>query len=91
MKQTIFLIFFFLILAATGLVWYRSVPADKESIQATGETGVRLTELRRLKTLKLDTSVLRNPFFVSLQLPAEAINIEQSSISSGRVNPFFPF
>lgn len=91
MKQTIFLIFFFLILAVTGFVWYRSVPVEEESRQITGETGVRLTELRRLKTLKLDTSVLRNPFFVSLQLPSETINIEQSRVSAGRANPFLPF
>lgn len=91
MKQTILTISLFLILAATGFVWYRAAPVEDESRPITGEAGVQLTELRRLKTLKLDTSVLRDPFFVSLQFPAEATGVEQGGVSAGRANPFLPF
>lgn len=91
MKQTLFLIVFFLILVATGFIWYRSAPGQEGGVSPGGESEIRLTELRRLKTIQLDTSIIRDPFFGSLELPAEAAAAPEGATSAGRVNPFLPF
>lgn len=89
MKQAILIFFIFLLLGAVGYLWLKYTPNPGDSNSVSGQAGIRLIELRRLKTLKLDTSVLRDPFFSSLQIPPETT--EQGKVSAGRVNPFLPF
>lgn len=52
-----------------------------------------LADLRRLKDLQLDTSILKNPFLQSLELPRLPSQSAGTTTvtTSGRPNPFLPF
>ena len=58
-----------------------------------------LADLRRLKDLQLDTSILKNPFLQSLEplktpppfLPSQTGTTTPSFTTPGRPNPFLPF
>lgn len=86
-RQTILLIVFFLALAGTAYVWISNISSQKseESEAPPGEFESRLFELRRLKDINLDTSILEDPFFQSLNRPQE---IPPPSVDIGRDNPF---
>lgn len=92
-KQTIILVVLVIAFGGTGFVWYRYLqtrtPAAEISpeTRAAAEDSLNLSELRRLKTLQLDTSVLRDPFFRSLELPSATPAPE---ITPGNPNPFLP-
>jgi hypothetical protein len=92
MRQIIFTIILIILIAATGYLWYNSSPqsSTEEAIKPV-LSGSRLTELRRLKTLQLDVSILKDPLFASLQHPLEILGTEVIQIQAGRVNPFLPF
>ncbi len=92
-RQTVLIIVFVLILAGVGVVWYRSsqTPATAET-RAVGEgTALRLEKLRRLKTVELDLTLLKDPFFRSLEIPERVVTSAAETPSLGRPNPFLPF
>ena len=92
MRQTIFIIIFILILGIGGYYLYQNsglsagqTVAETSETRATIET--RLADLRRLKDLQLDTSILQNRFFLSLQPTQPATTIDAKT---GKPNPFLP-
>lgn len=52
-----------------------------------------LADLRRLKDLQIDTSILKNPFLQSLEAPRISPPSFQNNgtTTPGRPNPFLPF
>lgn len=89
-RDSFLILILILIFAATAYIWYsypRSSPPVAEAIPAD-ELTVRLEELRRLKTIKLDTSIFEDRFFQSLVLPKAPV---QPEVKVGRPNPFLPF
>lgn len=49
-----------------------------------------LVDLRRLKNLHLDTSILQSPFLKSLEAP-RTLPKDTGTTTPGRANPFLPF
>lgn len=89
-RQTILLIILVLALVGTGYFIYQNLQPQPESAlnsQTQGEFQNRLTELQRLKELKLDTSIFQDKFFQTLQLPEKPL---EQPLTPGRPNPFFP-
>lgn len=94
MNRQIFLI---LILAAavaiTGyLLWsnqQNAAPAPEET-KKDQPFQQQIQNLRRLKNLKLDTSVFANPIFQSLDTGVSS-PVDVSGGQKGRPNPFLPF
>ncbi len=77
-----------LILAAAGglFFWYsRPLSPDKASSPVIRETEERLEELRRIRAIRLDTSVFQDPLFRSLR---ESDTPSSPVITPGRANPF---
>lgn len=94
-RQIIFIIILTLLILGTGYVWYSYSPpspgpagSEVESFRDR-EVGALLTELRRLKSLRLDVSVLKDGAFGALRHPDEILPSEEKS--AGRSNPFLPF
>jgi len=89
-RQLIFFILFLLILLGTGYIWIQyakegRAPVEEEKIDFEG----RLSQLRKLKNLKLDTSILEDSFFQSLELPGEsAVPATEPAGTKGRINPY---
>lgn len=93
-RQLILTIVLIAALGGTGYIWYQysqttEVIPKPEFSEKTDHLEERLSELRRLKTLRIDTSIVEDPFFKSLGTPQEAIN--QPEVKSGRPNPFLAF
>lgn len=88
--RTILVILFLLLVAGGGYFWYQYSPSAPEG-EAGKETSSPLAELQRLKTLQLDTLILRDSFFKSLSLPNEVSDLINASTTAGRSNPFLPF
>ena len=89
-QQGILTILFIIIVAVTGYFWFQ--PIDNQATRVTNQSVQdledRLTELRHLKDIRFDTSVLKDKFFESLSLP---IIPPPPDIKIGRANPFIPF
>lgn len=92
MKQIIFIVILLMLTFGTGYLWY-SYSSDKPAVEEVHPefSGASLTELQRLKTLRLDVSILKDPIFGSLISPSEILGTEVTQIQAGRVNPFLPF
>lgn len=89
-KQKIFLIILAVALTGAGIYFYQNgSPAGSASAPADdNEFKAKLAELQRLRDLKLDTSIFRDRFFQSLQMPEKP---SENPFSPGRSNPFsFP-
>lgn len=95
-RLKILIIVFFIVLAGSGYIMYGALYGSEDSKEAAPtpsaqtKVGERLAQLRRLKTLQFDTSVLKDPFFRSLAPETEVI-IQTDTSSTGRLNPFLPF
>ena len=85
-----------LIGAGTWFFYFRpSSPAAEDTTVSSSPDVQRieqeLANLRRLKDLHIDTSILKNPFLQSL----EALSTPQTGTTThptpGRANPFLPF
>lgn len=93
-KQTILIVILIGVLAGTGYVWYRQFGATSSSSKgdtirsASQDIETRLAQFRRLKEIQLDTAVLQDPLFRSLELPEKVVEPE---VKLGRPNPFLPF
>ena len=88
-----------LVLGGGFFIWQRSTP-EEEPIQISNpELEATINNLRRLKTIQLDTSLFEDPFFASLALPTTeplgSLDQDGSLIpfptKQGRPNPFLPF
>ncbi len=92
MKQIIFIVILAALILGTGYLWY-NYSSDKPAAEKIRPefSRARLTELQRLKTLRLDVSILKDPLFGSLVSPSEILGTEATQIQAGRVNPFLPF
>lgn len=93
-RQLIFIGIFILVLGGTAYIWYQysqSISVPEASV-AQDDFSVQLSELRRLKNLELDTSIMDDSFFRSLDLPP---GVQEQSVTqrevSGRANPFISF
>ena len=87
------------VLIGTGIwfFYFRSpAPAPEVTTVISSNSDVQrieqeLANLRRLKDLQIDTSILKNPFLQSL----EALSTPQTGTTThptpGRANPFLPF
>ncbi len=79
-----------IIIGATAyfLFYNTSDQAALKTSPVVQELEARLAELRHLKDIRFDTSVLQDNFFKSLSLP----DIPQPpDVKIGRLNPFIPF
>ena len=72
-----------------GYAWYSyfQTPGGSE-VQERARSTKALAEVRRLKSLQLDTSLFQDRFFRELEAPRE---ISQPDVPLGRTNPFAPF
>lgn len=89
MKNNLFLLLTLLIFVAIGYVLYRyagTTTPVAEINEAEFET--RISQLRRLKNLQLDTSILEDKFFQNLPSPNDAVVTDPPR---GRINPFASF
>ena len=90
-KQTILLIIIVGALLGTGYFLYQyfqSGPALQALPRTETEFQIKLAELKRLKELRLDTSIFQDQFFRTLEppeIPAE------TPLTPGRNNPFLAF
>lgn len=96
-RQIIFTIILILLILGTGYVWYKYSPQFTQNLETDGQpatskelAGARLVELRRLKTLELDVSILRDKSFGTLNYSGEVLPAEETG-AVGRINPFLPF
>ena len=91
-RQTIILIVVLLVLGGGGYLWYQSRQTVSSEISeidtAIVKLEARMAEIRQLKTITLDTSVLSDPFFTSLR---DITGATTSVAEPGRNNPFAPF
>jgi hypothetical protein len=91
-RQNIFIAIFVVLLAGAGYSFFMT---GDETLAEITQNSVgtqfqeRLAQLRRLKTIEFDTSVLRDPFFNSLT--SLGVLVQPSSEITGRTNPFLPF
>lgn len=88
-RNTVFTLVFVILLGVIGYMWYGylGAPTDTDGAEQASFTKT-LAEVRRLKNLKLDTSVFQDRFFLDLEEPQE---IPQPEVKPGRENPFAPF
>lgn len=90
-RQTISTIIFIISLVATAYVWYRYkqyTPLDDKKAEIRSDITTSLSELRRLREIKLDTSIFQDKFFQTLSSPP-SLPLQEAII--GRQNPFTPF
>jgi len=94
-----------LLIAAGGFFAWRQYKTQADEIGETDPILERtVTDLRRLNTLRLDTSLFEDPFFLSLTVPPPVPDVsapdgspdtQNSGIppaaAKGRPNPFAPF
>lgn len=102
-RQLIFTIIFILILGIAGYGFYLYAPStitpagtDNSSVELTQ----RLSDLRKLKNSRIDTSVFQDPVYKALQYSQETAQFQESNNGGtpppltsqpGRANPFNPF
>jgi cytoskeletal protein RodZ len=92
-RQTISTVLLIVILGAIGYIWFyyfQPVSNEKQETQANyiKELRTDVVRLRKIKAVKLDTTVFQDSFFQSLQAPLIPI---VSTSTTGRRNPFIPF
>lgn len=89
-QQPILLILFIVVIAVTAYMFFQDAPDQTvlAADPAIRELEARLVELRRINTISFDTSVLKDNFFRSLDLPPIP---PPPDIKIGRANPFIPF
>lgn len=90
-RNTLQLILIFVVIIIAGYYgfsYFKGSGADIEENTVMPQLQARLEELRRVKTIKLDTSIFQDSFFKSLTLPKP---IPQPEVKFGRDNPFLPF
>ena len=98
MKQTVLVLILILALAVVGYVWYAYFQSAPETVTEPAITHGsktlldRVGALRRLKNLRLDTSVFQDPLFQTLETaPASQELVSGGEGERGRINPFTPF
>lgn len=104
-KQNLITIVIIVLIAAAGFVIYQNLPENTEPVAVSGvQSQLSLDDLRRLKIIQLDTSLLTDPLFTSLTLPPKltefkvsvelltsgGANRATSTGGVGRLNPFLP-
>lgn len=87
-RSTIFSFVFLLIIGAVGYMWYNYLEAPAGGEAERARFTKAFAEVRRLKSLELDTSLFQERFFRDLQAPVE---VSQPDVPLGRENPFAPF
>jgi hypothetical protein len=90
-KQTILFILLVAVLAGGLYFWFQYFAGETttEEIVEDAELEARLTELKRLKEIKLDTAIFQDPQFKNLVLPQ--VTGTTTEVKPGRANPFLPF
>jgi len=89
-RQTIFLLLLIVVLAAGAYYWLKSsssAPSEPETDPALEEIENKISDVRRLKTIEFNTSVMQDEVFRSLQDFATGT---EAIIPAGRKNPFAP-
>ncbi|MBI4225185.1 MAG: hypothetical protein HY617_02550 [Candidatus Sungbacteria bacterium] len=102
-RQTLIIVII-IVLGAAGLwfFFFQSSPDEagtgEEQVFVSSNPDVQrieqeLSDLRRLKDLHIDTSILKNPFLQSLEPPRipSATTGTSTATTRGRPNPFLPF
>lgn len=93
-RKIILVIVLVLALLGTAFIFYFNYfkgPAGTAApAPAAREPQGRLAELRRIKSLDLDTPVLKDPKFVSLEELSVEAQLKEDT-TPGRQNPFLPF
>lgn len=90
-KQMVLSIIIAMTLLGTAYFLYQysqSGPALEVLPQTETEFQTRLAELKRLKELRLDTSIFQDQFFRTLEVPEKSA---ETPLTPGRSNPFLPF
>lgn len=91
-RQTILLLILIIVLAVGIYVWSKAGVGRQVEV-ATEDTTIeeiedRITNIRRLKTINLDTSLLNDEVFRSLEDFTKGTEV---IVHPGRTNPFSPF
>ena len=101
-RQNLIILIIVLVFAGAG-IWFfyfqSSSPAADQAADTSSDPDVQhveqeLVNLRRLKDLRLDTSILQNPFLKSLEVPrtiSQKTGTSTAYATPGRSNPFLPF
>ena len=94
-KQIILIVILLVAVGATAYVLLAKQGSDPaipstENASQNGKFGTQIQNLRRIKTLQINTSIFSNPIFQSLTTDV-APSIDTGSIQKGRQNPFLPF
>ena len=87
-KNTLFSLVFVALLGLIGYTWYGYLGTPVEQNAERASFSSTLAEVRRLKTLDLDTSLFQDRFFRDLEEPEIA---PEPEVTPGRENPFAPF
>lgn len=89
-QQSLVTVLFVVIIGATAYFWFQGAGGQTapEASPSVVALEARLAELRHLKEIRFDTSVLQDKFFQSLTGP---IIPPLPDIKIGRSNPFIPF
>ena len=109
-KQTLIILIIVLVFAGAGVWFFyfqsssstttdQAANTDTGAVYASSNPDVQqiereLVDLRRLKDLQIDTSILQNPFLKSLEAPrtiSGGTGTSTAYATPGRTNPFLPF
>lgn len=87
-RQSIMTIIFFVILVAIGFVWFQFGRSPAPTSAPTDQMP-ELSDVRRLREVKLDLSILKDARFTSLE--EFSVGIDLTGLVAGRKNPFLPY
>lgn len=94
MDRQRFIIVVLVLILIGGIYYYYQVYSIAPSVEVMNpeiiELDSRLVAIRSLNSVEFDTSVLDNPFFLSLK-PIVATTSTSPAVIAGRINPFLPF
>lgn len=88
-RNTLFTIFFVLLLITIGYIWYGYwAPGAPQTTAPIQEFSAVLTQLENLQKIDIDTTLFRDPAFTALESPPE---LPEPAVKPGRPNPFVNF
>lgn len=87
-RNNIFTVLFAVLIGAIGYIWYFYWQSPEEVVVPDQSFTRSITQLNRLRTIDIDTTIFQDPVFKSLEAPPSPIEAE---VTPGRLNPFVNF